>query len=138
MLRHCLAAPASEYLRDLGQPAEFTADSPLDDVAAAMTLGELFQCTNRPLGLLIAVKRRARRLMNQGASDLPVEVHQLVYFASIAVALVRYGERISKSSSEVLRVAWERLAAESYVDEGLRRLFATARKRLSDQGGCKE
>ena len=34
------------------------------------------------------------------------------YFANIAAALVRHGGRISKSSPKVLRVAWERLAAE--------------------------
>ena len=53
------------------------------------------------------------------------------YFANIAAALVRHGGRISKSSPKVLRVAWERLAAESYVDDWLRRLFVTARERLT-------
>jgi len=138
MLRHCLAVPASEYLRDLGQSAEFAADSPFEGAAMDMTLGELLQHADPPLGLLIAVKRRARRLMNQGASDMPVEVHRLVYFASIAAALVCHGEQISKSSPEVLRAAWERLAAESYAEEGVRRLFATAQQRLSSLGDCKE
>ena len=135
MLRHCLTAPASEYLRDLGQSAEFAADSPSECAAVDMTLGELFQCAQPPLGLLIAVKRTARRLMSPGASDMPAEVHRLIYFASIAAAMARHGERISGSSLDVLRVTWEWLAAESYADDGMQRLFATALERLSGQGG---
>jgi hypothetical protein len=77
-------------------------------------------------------------LTKPGASHIPIEVHQLVYFASIAAALVRYGERISKSSPEVLRAAWERLAGESYTQEWLRKLFAAAQERLSNLGGGKE
>jgi DNA-directed RNA polymerase specialized sigma24 family protein len=130
ILCHCLAAPASEYLRGLG-PAEFAADSPSERAAVAMTLGELFQCPDAPLGLLIAVKRGARRLMGPAANDVPAEVHRLIYFAGIAAALVHHGEQISKSSPETLRVAWGRLAAESCLNEGLRSLFATARESLS-------
>jgi hypothetical protein len=86
----------------------------------------------------MAVKRGARRLMGPGANDLPAEVHRLTYFAAIAAALVRHGQRISKSSADVLRVAWEQLAAESYAHDGLKRLFAAAQERLSHQGGGKE
>jgi hypothetical protein len=123
--------------------AEPATDSPWTGAAAAMTLGELFQCADPPLALLIAVKRRARRLMTTAAGDRTMDIqvrssaedHQLVYFASIAAALVRHGQRISKSSPEVLRVAWQRVAGESSVDEWLRRLLADAGERLSDQGG---
>ena len=138
LLRHCLVSPVSEYLGDLGQSAEFATDSPSECGVMDMTLGELFQRPDPPLGLLIVVKRGARRLMNPGASDMPAEVHRVIYFASIAAALVRYGEQISKSSPEVLRVAWEQLAAEPYADGWLRRLFATAQERLCNQGGSKE
>jgi hypothetical protein len=134
LLRHCLAAPVSEYLRDTGQPLEYAADSPSECAVVAMPLGELFQRSDPPLGLLIAAKRHARRLMNPGASDMPVEIHQLVYFASIAAALVHHGEQISKSSPNVLRVAWGWLVTEPYTDDGLKRLFATAPERLSEPG----
>ena len=137
ILRQYLSSPVSEYLRGLGKSADFAADSPSEHVVVGMTLGELFQCADSPLGLLIAVKRHARRLMNPGASRQPAEVHRMIYFASIAAALVRHGEQISKSSPEVLRAAWEPLAVESSLDEGLRKLFATARERLTEQGGSK-
>ncbi len=130
MLRRCLAAPASEYLRGLGQSPDFAADSPLQCAAAAMTLGELFQRADPPLGLLIAVKRGARRLLGPGTSSMTADVHHFIYFASIAAAMVRHGQRISKSSPEELRSAWQRLAAESYPDDWLRRLFASAQERF--------
>ena len=130
----CLAVPTSEYLGSRGQPAEFAADSPSECAVVDTALGELLQSVDPPLGLLIAVKRRARRLTRAGANDLLVEIHHLIYLASIAAALVRHGHRISKSGSEVLLVAWERLAAEPYVADGLRRLFATAKERLADHG----
>src|SRR5208283_5010077 len=76
MLRYCLAAPASEYLASLSQSAQFTADSPSEFATVDMTLGELFQCADPPLGLLIAVKQGARRLMRPGTSDLPSEIHR--------------------------------------------------------------
>jgi RNA polymerase sigma-70 factor (ECF subfamily) len=143
LLRHCLAAPASEYLRGLAGamspwPAESAADSPSESAAAAMPLGELFQSADPPLGLLIAVKRRARRLMGSGASDVPVEIHQVVYFAAIAAALVRHGELISKSGADVLRIGWERLAAEPFLEGRIRRLFEAALERVSEQDGRAE
>ena len=66
---------------------------------------------------------------------MPAEIHRLIYFASIAAAMARHGERISGSSPDVLRATWEWLAAESYADDVLQRLFGTALERLSGQGG---
>jgi RNA polymerase sigma-70 factor (ECF subfamily) len=133
LLRHCLTVPASEYIESPGQPAEFAADSSAECATADMALDELFQSAQPPLGLLIAVKRSARRLMDSGASDLPAAVHRLIYFAAIATAMARHGQRISRSSPDVLRVTWKCLAAESHVDDGLKRLFGTALERLSGQ-----
>jgi RNA polymerase sigma-70 factor (ECF subfamily) len=134
VLQYCLMSPASEYLTGLGQSADVAADPPPRRDPMDMTLGELFQRTDPPLGLLGAVMRRARRLMSPEASDSmlvarvspPIEVHQILYFASIAAALVRHGERISKSSPDELRAAWKRLAAGPFADARLQRLFALA------------
>ena len=133
LLRDSLAAPVREYLGDLGDVAGFEADSPSECAAVAMTLGDLFQSADPPLGLLIAMMRGARRLMSPEASDMPAEVHDLIYFASIAAAVVRHNQLISRSSPEVLLAALERLAVESYADDGLRELFATAVERLSPE-----
>jgi hypothetical protein len=80
---------------------------------------------------LIAVKRHARRLTSPGVSDMPAEVHRVAYFASIAAAIVRLGERITKSSPEVLRVAFEQLGLESWTEDWLHELFESALRRAS-------
>jgi hypothetical protein len=122
-----------EYL-GLGYFAEFAADSHSEWAVVEMIFGELFQSAAPPLGLLIAFKRGARRRMSAGASDVPAEAHHRIYFGSIASALVRYGQRISKSEPEKLRVAWAPLAAEKGTEEWLRSLFAAANELLADHG----
>ena len=79
-----------------------------------------------PLGLLVAVKRHARHLAGSSESDLPVKVHRLVYFASIASAMLRLGQSITKSSPESVQIAFARMAAESFLDDWLRELFESA------------
>jgi hypothetical protein len=136
LLRHCLETPVGEYLgidTSPGPKKEFCADTPSEQDAVSMTLGELFRAACPPLGLLIALKRHARRLTGPGASDVPAEVHRAVYFASIAAAMARHGERISKSDPEVLRAAFEQLATEAWIEDRLRGLLGDALRRLSDK-----
>ena len=65
LLRDCLAMAAADYLYAPARRArEFSADSPSEHAAVAMPLGTLFRAAAPPLGLLIAVKRHARRLAN--------------------------------------------------------------------------
>jgi hypothetical protein len=163
LLRHCLETPVGVYLgidtspgekgdrhhlpeRPEGclaqmvpvtffPPKEFGADTPSEHRAVSMTLGELFRDARPPLGLLIALKRHARRLTSPGASDVPAEVHRSVYFASIAAAMVRHGERISKLDPEILQAAFEQLAAEAWIEDWLRALLGDALRRLSDAAG---
>ena len=54
---------------------------------------------------------------------MPSEVHRVIYFASIAAAIVRRGERISKLSPEVLGGIWQWLAAESYTGDWVQMLL---------------
>ncbi len=163
LLRHCLETPVGQYLGIDTSPgpnktgtgsepvkygpaktgggevpvpvlsAEFAADTPSEQDAVSVTLGELFRASCPPLGLLMALKRHARRLTSPGASDVPVEVHRSVYFASIAAAMVRHDERISKLDPEVLKAALEQLAAETWIEDRLRGLLGDALRRLSDK-----
>jgi hypothetical protein len=136
LLRHSLALLVSEYLSSGGradQPGKSSRDLP-EKAAESITLAALLQTATPALGLLTAVKRHARRLVRPGASDLPAEVHRFVYFASIAAALVRHGRLITKSGPEVLRTAFQGIAAESSAEDWLRELFETAQERLSDRG----
>jgi RNA polymerase sigma-70 factor, ECF subfamily len=132
-LRRCLQSSAGEYLgidAPAGRSDEFGAGAPSEQAAKSIPVGELFRASHPPLVALIALKRRARRLMKPGASSLPVEVHRGVYFGSIATALVRHGRRISKSKPEVLKVAFEQLAAEAWIEDWFRGLLGDALRRL--------
>lgn len=127
LFRDCLGTSVGDYLRPpaAGAPADFADDSPSEHAAVSLPLGELFHIADPPLGLLIAVKRRARRLMSPDASDLPAEIHRVVYFAAIAAALVRHGERISKSAPDVLKTGFEQVA-QPPSEDWLRELFQRA------------
>jgi hypothetical protein len=126
LLRDCLSSSVRDYLRSAGNGLEYSADTPSENAAIDITLADLFQDASPSIGLLIAVKRTARRQMNEGAGDLPADIHHAIYFASIAAALVRCGERISKSSDEVLRVGFERAVGGLHAEYRLRGLLTTA------------
>jgi hypothetical protein len=136
LLRHCLETPVGQYLgidTSPGPNREFGADTPSEHRAVSMTLGELFLAACPPLGLLVALKRHARRLTSPGASDVPAGIHRCVYFASIAAAMVRHRERISKSDPEVLRAAFEEQLGEKWIEDWLRGLLGDALRWLSDK-----
>lgn len=129
LLRHSLDTPLGEYL-SVGKTGR-TAELEPGSKAPAMTLCELFRDPAPPLKYLLATKRHARGLAAPGASEVPIDVHHIIYSASIAVALLRHEERISKSGREVLQMAWQRLATEPYIDEWLRNIFADAYRAMT-------
>jgi RNA polymerase sigma-70 factor, ECF subfamily len=135
LLRRCLESPVNRYLgieTPPGPAGHSWADAPSKEAAASMPLGELLRIADPPLGLLIGVKRRARRMMKAGVSHLPVEVERCLYLGSIAAALVRLGVRISKSEPDVSRTAFEQAAAQEWIEGGLRGLLGDALRLLSD------
>ena len=77
--------------------------------------------------LLLAAVARALRLRRVGVLLALAAVPS----SAIAAALARRGESISKSGAEVLSLAWEQFAAEPFVDNWLRRLYAAAWERVS-------
>jgi len=130
----CFGMRVGEYLRIgtmSGRTMQFVAETSSEQDALSMPLEELFLTASPPLALLIAVKRHARRLANSDTSSLPAEIHRCVYFASIALAMIRLGERISKSSPDVLRAAFEQLADEGWIENWLRTLFSEGLRYLS-------
>jgi RNA polymerase sigma-70 factor (ECF subfamily) len=135
LLRHGLETLVGDYLEtgdDAEQPGKPRGHATSEETAVSITLRELLQIAKPPLGLLMAVKRHARHLAGSSASHLPDKVHRLVYFATIAAAMLRHGQSITKSSAESVRIAFARMAAEPYVEEWLRTLFESAGKRFSD------
>ena len=88
------------------------------------TFGELLGDAGPPIELLILSKefgKRAKTVDPEG--PLPPEVGTMLYFASIAAALVRYGRRISSLSDAELRDGFAWGSACPWVDRGVRRLL---------------
>jgi hypothetical protein len=106
--------------------------APLDgDLGAAstQTFGQLLRDERPPLALLRSVKDFAKRSRNS-ESPLPEDVATALYFAAIAAALLRHGERISDLDDKGLARGFGWGVAQPWVDDDTKRLFAEAARKL--------
>ena len=96
------------------------------------TVRELLEHPDRPIELLRAVKDLSKR----SPGDLfPPEMALLLYYGSIAAAMVRCGQRITKLRDEDLRNGFTWVIKEPWVGESVCELFRQALSKLS--GGQK-
>jgi len=130
LLEETLARPLVDFLAEELDAVQFFTDHPHPRLNSHSLLGDLFQDEDPPVALLSAAKRQARQAVKRTAGA-GAEVSSVLYFASIAAALVMRGERISKSSDEMLRNGLSTLQEEVWPPEGLRRLFRAAQRRVS-------
>jgi hypothetical protein len=125
LLRDLVGKPLADILPDARQLVEFEHDGSSGKPLPA-TLGELFERRAPSIALLEAVKKKARESIRDEASSLPSDVWSVVYFASIAAALVHGGSRISKSNDETLSYGFQRILELNWLNNSLRALFTTA------------
>lgn len=114
--------PADELKSLLAQQLQ----SNLPDLAPGadpLTLADLLHHPQPPLDLLRRVKDFAKFNRFDAASPLPPEVALLLYYGTIAVALIRLNQRITHLSDEDLRdgLAW--VLRQPWVDERTLCLF---------------
>ncbi|MCK4342389.1 MAG: hypothetical protein KAY37_11780 [Phycisphaerae bacterium] len=140
VLRHQLAAPIEFDLGGVysaGTEARPTrveyylkqaASSPGPELNS---FAELLYHPSPPVELLRLTKQFAKAHRNQPHSPLPREVSTILYFASIAAALVRCQKRISELEDAALRDGFKWSRDQSWVDAALRALFADGLKLLS-------
>jgi hypothetical protein len=81
--------------------------------------------------VLEEVKRAARAAINDESAAIPVQIAAALYFASIALALVRHGRRISKSDDNVLRYGFQKMLDQPWLGKRLTQLFNDALKLLA-------
>ncbi len=82
-----------------------------------VTFGDLFQHPHPPMELLQEVKDFAKANRDHPESLLPPEISSLLYYASIAAALLRCGHRISRLDDVALRQGIEWALAQPGLDE---------------------
>jgi hypothetical protein len=132
MLLHQLRAPLYLSLGTLSAEVVHQLhcnEPPLD---ARLTLGELFGHPQPPLELLKLVKRFAKQCRREPDNPMPSDLVMLLYFVSIAAALVRLDRRISELADRHLRHGMRWLAAQVWVDAGVKSLLSDALNLLRD------
>ena len=135
VLSHQLSAPVGF---DLGRLAPTLADR-LRVASAAEGLllrsfNDLFQHPCPHVELLLLVKDFAKRHLAHPASPLPPQIARVLYFASISVALVRCGRRITRLDDARLRGGIEWAMAQPWVDESTRGLLSQGLDALEGSG----
>ncbi len=137
VFRHQLAAP---IMVDLGGYDPVTANR-LKTLSTAQNLVlksflELFTHPVPPIELLTLTKEFAKTNMDHPDSSLPKEVAAVLYYTSIAAALVRLDRRISQLGDPELERALNWAREQRWVDPQIQQLLAQALHKLSPAGSA--
>ena len=135
IFRHQMAVPV---LVDLGgfDPGTTVRLKTLSEAQGLLlkSFSDLFRHLSPPVELLRLTKEFAKANMNHPESGLPTEIVNVLYYASIAVALVRLDTRISQLGDADLRrgLLWAR--DQVWVDEETKALLLGAVEKISAGG----
>ncbi len=94
------------------------------------SFGDLFAHPAPGVELLEITKQFAKDNRSNPDSPLPAEVSTVLYYAALAAALVRHGERITRHGDEALRQGFGWVLAQPWVGEEVRALARAALDRL--------
>jgi hypothetical protein len=136
ILRHQLAATVQFDLGSL----DVGLRSRLSDLTASENLllksfGDLFSHPHPPVELLELTKEFAKANRSHPDSAYPDAVSEVLYFLSIAVAMVRCGQRISQLDDDSLRRGMAWVASQEWVDEKMKSVLAEAQAMLKAKAG---
>ena len=132
ILRHQLSAPV-EF--DLGQVAPQLATK-LRTLASSQGLllksfADLLHHPDPPLELLDLTRSFSKALMTHPDSPLPREVATVLYYASILIARIRCGKRISGLGDDALKEGLQWALDQSWLDASTRQLFREGLRALA-------
>jgi len=135
VLRHQLSAPFEpdllDFMKDPVDRRTVTGAEP----NSFKTYADLLMHPNPSVDLLEAMKDFAKACRTGSKSALPKEVATVLYYASLAAALVRCGKRITTLTDRSLREGVDWACAQPWLEESLRGLFHECREHLGAQGG---
>lgn len=131
MLRHQLAAPLQLSLGPMSAEASHAVRLAKPPVDPLLSMGQLFHSAHPPLELLKLVKRFAKMCRGERDNPLPSELVMLMYYMSIAVALVRRDQHLSNLSPASLGRGLGWLAAQPWVDAATRGVLQDALSRVT-------
>jgi hypothetical protein len=107
-------------------------DRPLEELGSGGSVRELLECPAPDVEVLIAMKNLAKR---RPRNLFPPETALLLYYGSIAAAMVRCGRRITKLRDEELRNGFTWGIKQPWVPEGICEVFREGMGKLG--GGQK-
>ena len=135
LLRNQLSQPLRTILPDAIVPPPTTSSQPCSPAQPPLeTLGDLLRHPQPPLKLLEAAKRLARDNAKSEHRAVPAEISTVLYLASIAAALLRHNQRITKSGDDVLRYGLELMLQRPWLDDMTRDLLQQVLARLDQRG----
>lgn len=127
ILRHQLSVPIEFDLASLkGGAARKLRLAASAQGLLLKSFADLFQHPNPPVALLKLTKEFAKANRNHPESPLPREIATVLYFASIAAALVRCRKRITELDDAALREGFTWGRQQTWVDDATRTLFGEA------------
>jgi hypothetical protein len=102
-----------------------SADQPGSD-PTAQSLRQLLNDPHPSIDLLNKIRRAAKADCNSDAALLPRDTALVIYYACIAAALVRLGQKISDLDDTKLSQAFSWVLRRRWLDSGLMDLFTQA------------
>jgi hypothetical protein len=128
MWQHQLAAPLVLSLGHLSPEVAHRISAEGRD--PLLRLAEVLQDSRPPVGILQLLRRFAKSCRADPGIPLPREFVMLLYYASIAAALVRCHERISNLSNDSIRRGLRWYRKQPWLDEATRALLRDGERRL--------
>ena len=120
-----LAPPVST---DTSDPSAQQAPASNKTVALPFrTIGDCLLDPEATVASITALKDHARKLVKHSENEAAQEAATALYYAAIASALVRHGEKITELSAAQLLTGFARLRAEPWLPDTLHDLFEKAR-----------
>ncbi len=136
ILRHQLSAPMQVDLVNLGRGLAVKVRSLADSLGLTLkSFGDLLAHPNPPVELLKITKDFAKACRLSPRSPVPREIASVLYFTSIAAALVRCRRRITGLTNEALSEGFRWVLTRTWLDVPTRTLTEEALRLLNTQPG---
>jgi hypothetical protein len=123
ILRHQLSVPLE---LDLGEPSGDAATGADSRPMPSCTFADLLHHPEPPLAMLRRAKRFAKACKSDPNGPLPDEVATVLYYATIAVALLRCRQCITAMDDVALRAGFGWALLQVWVDDRTKSIFEEA------------
>jgi hypothetical protein len=136
ILRHQLSAPMQVDLVNLERGLALKVRTLAESLGLTLkSFGDLLAHPNPPVELLKITKDFAKACRLSSHSPMPKEIASVLYFASIAAAMVRCRRRITGLTNDALAEGFRWVLAQPWLDIPTRTLIEESLQLLNPQAG---